>query len=648
MKVLIVEDNRDHQFIIRKKLEEYRDGIAIDTAETVDEAKGLIQKNSYESVLLDYRLQGSSGIELVKWIQKEEIEVPIIMITNMEDVSIAVQAVKLGVYDYLCKNRESFDRLPLLIEKATEEYRLKRKLKEAEFRYSTLVEGINEAVFLMSSNKEIQYISSSVERLFGCTEEECKKNFRNLFSERGWQTFRSKCAGVLHDRVVEPFVLLMRRTDGHTLMAEINASVLKEHNGVSGIIGTIQDVTKRVLLERELNVEREETRKANRKLRKAIEDLRRAQAQLVQSEKLAAVGELVSGVAHELNNPLFSAMGNTELLIMDCESEEDEREKLEKILDSINRARLVVRELVQFSQGENIEKELVNVNNLIDRSVKRMEYELRLRHVDVESDLQEDIPTLFGNPVSLQRVLLNILTNARQAFDEKHGGGLIRVRSFYDEEKRDIVIETANNGPEIPEDVISKIFDPFFTTREVGDGTGLGLSTAYGIVKEHEGDLTVRSSEEWTLFTIRLPVQNDPLNKLQPLQREETLEDSPIYGQSILIVESEQVIRNLLHDFFSRRGCNVKTASTGKEAIAIMEKGAVDNLLIDDRISDTTGTSLIEQIEEKNLNVTGQTLLIVENGVGDGTGGYSTDQQRVVLKKPFSLDELLKALSHTT
>ena len=170
MRVLIVEDNHDHQFIIRKKLEEYRDGITIDTAETVGDAEHLIQKNSYESVLLDYRLQGSSGIELVKWIQEREIEVPIIMITNMEDVSIAVQAVKLGVYDYLCKNRESLDRLPLLIDKATEEYRLKKKLKEAEFRYSTLVEGINEAVFLMNREKEILYISSSVERLFGCAD----------------------------------------------------------------------------------------------------------------------------------------------------------------------------------------------------------------------------------------------------------------------------------------------------------------------------------------------------------------------------------------------------------------------------------------------------------------------------------------------
>jgi CheY-like chemotaxis protein len=341
-------------------------------------------------------------------------------------------------------------------------------------------------------------------------------------------------------------------------------------------------------------------------------------------------------------------MGNTELLIMDCEDNEDERDKLEKILDSINRARLVVRELVQFSQGENIEKEQLYVNNLIDRSVKRMEYELKLRHVDVELDLQEDMPPLYGNPVSLQRVLLNVLTNARQAFDEKHSGGLIRIYSSYDGENRDIVIKVANNGPQIPESIMSKIFDPFFTTREVGDGTGLGLSTAYGIVKEHEGDLTVRSDQDWTVFTMRLPVKDDALVRLGPLHRDAAHEQSPLNGQSILIVESEQVIRNLLHDFFSRRGCNVKTASTGKEAVEIMEKGAIDSLVIDDRISDTTGTSLIELIEERNLDVRGVKLLIVENGQGEEQGRGERDGQPVVLKKPFSLDELIKALSHTS
>ena len=644
MRVLVVEDNRDHQFIIRKKLQEYRDGIIVDMAESVDEAERLIHTNDYESVLLDYRLHGSSGIELVKWIQDREIGIPIIMITNMEDVSIAVQALKLGVYDYLCKNRESFDRLPLLIEKASEEYRLKKKLKETEFRYSTLVEGINEAVFLMNSANEIVYISSSVERLFGCTEEECKKNFRSLFSEHGWQIFRRRCREVLQGRGVEPFVLMMKRRDGHTLMAEINALIFKDLEAAAGIIGTIQDVTKRVLLERELNAEREETRKANIKLRKAIEDLQRAQAQLVQSEKLAAVGQLVSGVAHELNNPLFSAMGNTELLIMDSGCEGDDREKLEKVLHSINRARLIIRELVQFSQGESIEKQILSVADLIQSTIGRIEHDLKLMQVDIETDVQDGMPALYGNPIGLQRALLNILTNARQAFGEQGYGGLIRVRSFYDDRKKDIVIEMANNGPEIPDNIISNIFDPFFTTREVGEGTGLGLSTAYGIVKEHDGELAVESNQDWTVFTIRLPAGGDSLEKLKPIPKESGDKESPQSGETFLIVESEPIICKLLCDFFIKKGCSVETASTGVEALEILEKCAIDNLVIDDRISDMRGTYLIELMGKRNLKITGRTLLIVENGVWDRAGAAIQGAEIEILKKPFSFDELLQVL----
>ena len=644
MRVLIVEDNRDHQFIIRKKIEEYREATAVDTVQTVEEAERLIETNTYEAVLLDYRLQGSSGIELVKWIQEKGVDVPVIMITNMEDVSLAVQAVKLGVYDYLCKNRESLDRLPLLIDKATEEFKLKKKLRETEFRYRTFVEGINEAVFLMNEECEILYISSSVERLFGLSEDECKKNFRSLFSERGWQQFRKKCWEVLEGHRVEPFVLMMRHRNGNTLMAEINASRIKEGDSAAGIIGTIQDVTKRVILERELNAEREETRKVNAKLRKVITDLKRAQEQLIQSEKLAAIGELVSGVAHELNNPLFSAMGNTELLIMDGSERGEDREKLEKILDAINRARLIVRELIQFSRGETIEKELLSVNDLIRRTVKRAVYEMKLQNLRIEVDLQEDLPSFYGNSVGLQRVFINILTNARQAFEEKGSGGIIKIRSFHNKKKGDIHIEIGNNGPEIPPDILSSIFDPFFTTREVGKGTGLGLSTAYGIVKEHKGDLAVRSSHEWTSFDIRLPAQLGLYKEIEPLPKRSKEVLSPSTGETVLLVEAEPIIRNLLTDFLRKKGFDVKAAASGEQALHILERDRVNSLVIDDHLPDMSGTLLLEEVQKRKRQLTDKTLLILDNGIHKGKDRSQSTGVRHV-QKPFSFDELFHAMT---
>jgi two-component system NtrC family sensor kinase len=645
MKVLIVEDNRDHQFIIKKKLEDYHERIDIDAVETVDEARRRIEAGTYDTVLLDYRLEGSSGIELVKWLQQSGIDVPVIMITNMEDVSLAVQAVKLGVYDYLCKNKESLDRLPVLIDKATEEYDLKKKLKDTEFRYRTLVEGINEAVFLMNRTYEVLYISSSVERLFGCSEEEGRKNFHSLFSDRGWQLFKKNCSSVLEGSRVEPFVLMMRQSNGNTLLAEINASRYEQKNANAGIIGTIQDVTKRVLLERELNAEREETRKVNNKLRMAISDLKRTQEQLVQSEKIAAVGQLVSGVAHELNNPLFSAMGNTELLIMDGSEGGKDREKLEKILDAINRARLIVRELIQFSQGETIDKEYLPINELIRRILQRMEHDLKHQNVHVETDLTENLPTCFGSSVGLQRVFINILKNAQQALEEVDEGRAVRIRTYQDGNKAHVFVDIANNGPEIPGDVISSIFDPFYTTREVGKGTGLGLSTAYGVVKEHEGDLTVQSSPEWTTFTIRLPAQVEAAPEFKPLRERKIEVEVTGAGETVLVVESEPIIRNLLGDFFKKKGFVVKSAASGKQARRILEDGAVSTLVIDDHLPDIRGKTLVDELRKKKRVFADRSLILVENGISSGVKEASTGSDVRLLRKPFSLDELIQAIS---
>jgi two-component system NtrC family sensor kinase len=645
MTVLIVEDNRDHQFIIKKKLEDYHERIEIDAVETVDDARRKIKSKSYDTVLLDYRLEGSSGIELVKWFQQKGIDIPVIMITNMEDVSLAVQAVKLGVYDYLCKNKESLDRLPVLIDKATEEYELKKKLKDTEFRYRTLVEGINEAVFLMNRECEVLYVSSSVGRLFGCSEEEWRKSFRSLFSERGWQLFRKNCGAVLEGRRVEPFVLMMRHMSGNSILAEINASIYEQKNSNAGIIGTIQDVTKRVLLERELNVEREETRKVNTKLRRAISDLKRTQEQLIQSEKIAAVGQLVSGVAHELNNPLFSAMGNTELLMMDGSEEGKDREKLEKILDAINRARLIVRELIQFTQGETIDKEYLSLNELVRRLVQRMEHELKRQNVHIEIELQDGLPTCYGSSVGLQRVFINILKNARQALEGVDGGGAVRIRSYQKKKQGHVFIDIANNGPEIPGDVVSSIFDPFYTTREVGKGTGLGLSTAYGVVKEHDGDLTVQSNSEWTTFTIMLPAQKDAAAVFKPLRERRIEEEVTGAGETVLVVESEPIIRNLLTDFFKRKGFVVKSADSGKKAKRILADGAVNTLIVDDHLPDMRGKSLVDEMRKKKQDLPDRSLILVENGVSSGVKKSSARSNIRLLRKPFSFDELLHAIS---
>ncbi len=626
MRVLIVEDNPDHRFILSKRLESYYDDVDIHHVSTVGDAVKLLHETSYGIILLDYRLKGQNGIDLVKWLREEHIDTPVIMITSVEDIEIAVQAIKLGVYDFICKTRESIDTLPIILDRVFDEYRMKKELEQTELKYRTLIDGIDEAVFILDGEKKISYISGSIGRIFGYGVVEFIREFDSLLSGNDRRLFVRNCDDVLSKKHVEPFVLTLARKDGKQAYVEINASVYAG----GGIIGTMQDVTKRVMLEHEIETQRarindifnsmidwiytgdenfnitftnraleqelggvngkkcyqylygrktpcsfckwpsiregktvrwelrredgrtfdivsspltnpddspskmeilrditrrketeeelrvqsERTILANEQLKDAIARLQHAQEQLVQSEKLAALGELVSGFAHELNNPLFSAMGYAELLTTGNLPVEEQREKIQNILDSIKRASRIVKDLLKFARLEKVDTEPVSVKEILEKTVLLRSYEMKSSNIQVEFKIPEELPPVDGNFVRLQQAFLNIIINAEQAMKEAGRGTVIRIGAGYDDEKKEVRVDIANNGPSIPGSIIGNIFNPFFTTKEVGKGTGLGLSTSYGIIRSHKGDIKVRSDSEWTIFTIILPAERT--NTAQP------------------------------------------------------------------------------------------------------------------------------------
>ncbi|MGQ9614905.1 MAG: ATP-binding protein [Spirochaetota bacterium] len=629
MRVLIVEDNPDHCYILEKRLENHYKNIVVHSSPTLEGAIELLSKYSYRLILLDYRLRGSSGIDLVRWMRSKGIDTPVIMVTGVEDVEIAVQAIKLGVYDYLCKSEESLEKLPFLLKKASEEYRLRKKLSEAEFRYHTLVEGMAEAVFFMNPRGKMLFISSSIRKLFNLSEQEFRESFKSLFPEDQWEKFMNKFRAVISGNLIEPFIVELMRFDGNQMSVEVTASRYLENGVVKGVIGTIQDVTERVRLEGELRAEREkvidilnsmvdwiyitgydhniafmnrsiieelgspdgkkcyehiyrrrhpctfckldevmkgntirweikrrdgrtfdvisspllnpdgsrakleilrditsrkraeedyrrqveETERINEELKKVNEELRvtigrleDTQQKLVQSEKLAAMGHFVSGIAHELNNPIFSAMGYAELLMLDRNDDLQLRESLEKILKSLDRAVEIVNQLIQFAQYQRVEKTELAINEVIHSAVSMREHDLKVSGIDLLYELQDGLPSVHGSFLRIEQVLINIIQNAEEAIKDTDKGGQIRIRSFLRSSPSEVVVEIANNGPEIPQEIIKDIFNPFFTTKEVGKGVGLGLSASYGIIREHGGEIFVESKNGWTTFTLTFPL----------------------------------------------------------------------------------------------------------------------------------------------
>ena len=248
------------------------------------------------------------------------------------------------------------------------------------------------------------------------------------------------------------------------------------------------------------------------------QELRDKQEQLVQAGKLATLGELTTGVAHELNNPLNNIglyVGNViDRIHMGELSTESAREDLEKAMEQVRKATEIISHLRTFGRAAPVTFEAVDVDEVIERALSLMQEQLRLRAIDVDLDLYPDALIVQGNPIQLEQVFINLLTNARDALSEvPEERKKIRIVSSLERDRIRIVFE--DTGPGIPAEITKRVFDPFFTTKEVGTGTGLGLSITYSIVKEHGGDISLsKTPGGGATFTVEVPVYSDAAEEL--------------------------------------------------------------------------------------------------------------------------------------
>ena len=243
-------------------------------------------------------------------------------------------------------------------------------------------------------------------------------------------------------------------------------------------------------LARVFNQMTENLKNSREQLEMTVETLKTTQAQLIQSEKLSGIGEFIAGVAHELNNPLTSVMGFSELL-RQAKVDAKHKRYMEMIHKSALRCLKIVQALLSFARHRAPERKPACVNGLIEAAVEILQYQLRTSNIEVVTQLDPQLPMAIMDPHQVQQVFVNILNNARQAIEAHQPKGKITITTETHDDLVRVTIQ--DDGPGIPEENLSKIFDPFFTTKEVGQGTGLGLSLCYGIIKEHGGKITPRS-----------------------------------------------------------------------------------------------------------------------------------------------------------
>ena len=240
------------------------------------------------------------------------------------------------------------------------------------------------------------------------------------------------------------------------------------------------------------------------KVKERTEELAAMQNTLIQSQRLASLGKLAAGIAHEINNPLGGILVLSSLVVEDLKEDDPHRENLQEVIKQTMRCRDIVKGLLQFSRQEEGKTEYIKVNDILNNTLSLIEKQALFHNIEVVKTLDAELPYILGDNSQLQQVFINVILNAVQAMKEI---GTLTINTFHDKKNDMVVIEISDTGCGIADESIDRIFDPFFTTKEVGEGTGLGLSIAYGIVTKHHGRMTVKSQvNEGSIFTIKIPV----------------------------------------------------------------------------------------------------------------------------------------------
>lgn len=262
-----------------------------------------------------------------------------------------------------------------------------------------------------------------------------------------------------------------------------------------------------------LNDEIAMRRTAEAELQTAYVKLKETQKQLIQSAKMASIGVLAGGVAHEINNPLTGVLNNVQLIRMLVEAKKefslgDFKELLDIIEDSAARCKKITQSLLDFSHSSKGEFRMFSFNEAIEKVTMLIEQELKLQNIAIQKELTADIPFVSGDPQIIQQIVFDLINNAKWAIQQKSAKetGLIILRTEYEAEKKTICLSVSDNGIGIAKENLAKIFEPFFTTKQIGEGTGLGLSIVYNVVKDHQGTIEVESDVgRGTTFRIKLP-----------------------------------------------------------------------------------------------------------------------------------------------
>ena len=597
-KILIIEDNPQQAHLMEIILHRDSRSYHVEISHNPLEALELLKKDSYDAVVLDYSLPKLNGLETLEEMRKNDIHVPVIMVTGQGDEMIAVEAMRKGVYDYLVKTRDHLNTLPRIIIRAIEEKRLSSQLEQSEQRYFALFDNASGAILIAATEpfQLIQVNKMAVHITGMAVEELVGKKILDLCSGQSLDNFKNGILEIVKEGSATIENVWFERKNAKPFPTDISASVFTIGN--KRIVQLfVRDISEKIRMQRQLLLSRQrlvsvfdgitdlisvqdESYKlimANKKyslftdkkmaqlvggkchkvlfgkespcngcpapityksgkspLReldhegkvfhitifpmagldghpefiveyiKDVTEQKDFEKQLIKADKLATIGILSSGIAHELRNPLNiieTARYSIEDALQHKYPEIDT--KLKIIKKNIQRSSGIINNLLHFSRHSDADKEKIKIERLIDTTTRLVEKEINLRGVMIERNYDK-VPDVYFSSDSLKQVFLNIILNAVQAMQN---GGKLKITTRLLDNKQWVVASFEDTGVGIAKDNLPHIFTPFFTTKPAGEGTGLGLYLSYAILKREGGDIIVKSKEGiGTTFMVKLPV----------------------------------------------------------------------------------------------------------------------------------------------
>jgi two-component system NtrC family sensor kinase len=367
---------------------------------------------------------------------------------------------------------------------------------------------------------------------------------------------------------------------------------------------------------------------------RAYEDLRRTQEQLLQSEKMSAVGQLISGVAHELNNPLTAILGYAQLLEgagLDPRSADYVR----KLFKQAQRTHRVVQNLLSFARQRKPQKQEVDLRKVLEESITLREYDLRVNNVSLEREFPDHIPSVVADPHQLEQVFLNVINNALDAMVEASGGGVLKVRVFRKDSY--VCVEFDDNGPGLKDP--TRIFDPFYTTKSVGKGTGLGLSICYGIVKEHGGEIVARNRDEGgaTIAVRLLASEKAALPEAPIAPRREA-----VLAGRVLLVEDEEAVLEFERDVLVGAGAEVTTSLSVEDTKQLLRSGSYDVIVMNGIMpGECSAREMYEWLATNHPGCEKGLLLTFSTLTDQETRSFLQEHGVPSLAKPFEVADLI-------